>query len=477
MRQLAWKAALGTSLVVGLLALLPGRVGVGDTPLSFLMVSYLAVTTFMIIGVVFVLFGHKMDQTVQEMLKRLSGIDQQENPQTATAPEWLSGGVTLFDTACSDQSLKILELQTSLRASEISQRVAEAERNHLEHILHSLRDAVIVTDGFDDVVLANESASQLFGFDIDKSINNPLNQTVNDPGIVKFVQETRESANLKSRRMVEHELATKPDPRILEVALSCIPNQSQQAGGVVTILHDITRERQISAMKTDFVSKASHELRTPLSLIKAYIEMLIDGEAEDEESRNEFYTIIQTETNRLERLINNMLNISRIESGISQGEWQDCDVKDVIDEVVDLAQPRAADKNITITHKRGQLCTVAEVDRDMIQQVVMNLVSNAVKYTPDGGRVTLSSALSDCDRSILVSVADTGLGIPPDAIPHLFDKFYRIKNYNRIAPGTGLGLNLVKQVVEKIHGGEVGIDSELGMGSKFWFTVPCRRAA
>jgi two-component system phosphate regulon sensor histidine kinase PhoR len=203
--------------------------------------------------------------------------------------------------------------------------------------------------------------------------------------------------------------------------------------------------------------------------------MLIDGEAQDDRSRQEFYQIIQNEANRLSRLIDNMLNISRIEAGIFQVEWVEVDLSALIEEVVEVMTPQAAGKKITLNAKRSALPCRAVADRDMMQQVVTNLVSNAVKYTPEGGRVTVSTELTDCDRSVLVTVADTGLGIPPDAIPKLFEKFYRINNYERIAKGTGLGLNLVKQIVETVHGGEVGVDSQLGMGSKFWFIVPCKR--
>ena len=476
-RQLAWKTALLCGLTSGLAVLIPGRLIAGFVPVGYLQVIIIAFITCVLSGAILLIGATVIDRTISSLLKKLAGEPYPENDSIASLPSFLREGVTQFENALSARAKQSSELQSQLREAKLRRHVAEAERTHLEDILQGLRDAVVVTDGFDEIVLANDSASQLLNFEVDKAINSPINTVVNDHDIIRYIQDTREKGNLASRRLVEHDLNDQPDPKHLEISLSCIPNQNQQSGGVVTILHDVTRERQISEMKTDFVSKASHELRTPLSLIKAYVEMLIDGEAENEEACNEFYHIIQTEANRLERLINNMLNISRIESGISQGEWQETDLKDIIDDVAELAQPRGAEKNISITHKRGQLCTVAEVDRDMIHQVIMNLVSNAIKYSPEGGRVTLSTALSDCDRSVMVTVADTGLGIPPDALEHLFDKFYRIKNYNRIATGTGLGLNLVKQVVERIHGGEVGVESELGMGSKFWFTVPCKRPA
>ncbi len=478
-RDLSWKAALVGGAGTGLTALIIRLIGVGAaSSLSMAHIGLMASGGAVVAFGIFYPLATAADRVFSNILKRLISNDNDNGAALLSAtPAWLRSATTEFENALADRMQMERDISVALKESEIRQHVAEASRGHLESVLHSLRDAVVVTDGFNEIVLANESASELFGLNGPSALNGKVEDVIPEQQIVQMIQSMRDSGNVAARRSFEHEINDRNDDRILEVSLSCIPDQSQSGGGVVTILHDVTHERQVSEMKTDIVSKTSHELRTPLSLIKAYIEMLIDGEAQDEESKIEFYHIIQTEAERLERTINNMLNISRIEAGITHGEWDECDVKGVINDVVELSTPRAQEKKIAITHKQSQLCTVAEADRDMIQQVIMNLVSNAIKYSPEGGRITLTTGSSDCDRSILVTVADTGLGIPPDAIPKLFDKFYRIKNYDRVAHGTGLGLNLVKQIVERIHGGEIGVESELGMGSKFWFTIPCKRAA
>ncbi len=371
------------------------------------------------------------------------------------------------------------KLNANLRDAETKQHVAEAEREHLEGVLNTLKDGVIVTDAYNEIILANPAVGQMLQFDPVASISTNISDVSKDPAIPKLIIDTQQSGNLAARRLIQHDLEDpmNNDQRTLEISLSCVPSHTNQSGGVVAILHDITKEREISEMKTDFVSKASHELRTPLSSIKAYIEMLIDGEANEEDAKQEFYQIIQTESNRLGRLIDNLLDISRIEAGLMQIDLEETSLDNIIEEVVDIAKPQAISKTINLIYKGSQLCTNAEVDRDLIQQVIMNLTSNAIKYTPDGGRVTVTTSMTDCDRSVLVTISDTGLGIPPDALPHLFEKFYRIKNYKTVAKGSGLGLNLVKHIVETVHHGEVGVDSELGMGSKFWFSVPCRKVA
>ena len=171
-----------------------------------------------------------------------------------------------------------------------------------------------------------------------------------------------------------------------------------------------------------------------------------------------------------------MLNISRIEAGIVQIDRENVDIKALTDRAVETLEPQAKSKKITLHKKMAAVGLTVEGDADMLYQVVLNLLSNAVKYTPDEGRVTIAADSDNLTRSVVVTVTDTGLGIPPDALPKLFDKFYRVENFKRVAKGTGLGLNLCKHIVQTVHHGHIGVESELGMGSKFWFSIPMRYA-
>lgn len=298
-----------------------------------------------------------------------------------------------------------------------------------------------------------------------------------------MIADVRANAGVHDRRQVEHELSVQPDSTecggtsaVFELVFSCVENHKGEVAGVVTILHDLTRERELSELKSDFVSKASHELRTPLSSIRAYVEMLVDGEAQDEETRDEFCRIIQNETERLGRLIDNMLNISRIEAGIMQVEREPVDIRAVIERAASTIEPQARAKELIVGTRLAEIDLKVEGDADMLYQVVLNLVSNAVKYTPEGGRITITADSDNLTRSIVVGVTDTGLGIPPDAGSRIFEKFYRVENYKRVAKGTGLGLSLCKHIVETVHNGQIGVESELGMGSKFWFSIPMHYA-
>ncbi len=420
--------------------------------------------------------GAAVDRTANRLRDYLESTGSPDGkPDTFYGPKWfrpITGAVT---TAVDQFRNRERTLSNELREVEIRCRVSEVQQRQTEAVLHALRDGVLVTNAFGDIVVANEAAGLILGFDPTEAIHRPLEDVVRDRKFCQLIQDASETANFAERRHIEHEIRVDTS-RIFDVTLACIENHKHEVAGVVTILHDLTRVREISQMKSDFVSKASHELRTPLASIRAYVEMLVDGEADNENARQEFYRIIQDETERLGRLIDNMLNISRIEAGIVQIERENVDFKSLIKRAVDTLEPSAREKNISLITKLAEVDLTVEGDGDMLYQVVLNLVSNAVKYTPEGGRITIAADSDNLTRCVLFSVSDTGLGIPPDAMDRLFEKFYRVENYKRIAKGTGLGLSLCKHIVETLHHGQIGVDSELGMGSKFWALIPMRYA-
>jgi two-component system phosphate regulon sensor histidine kinase PhoR len=225
-------------------------------------------------------------------------------------------------------------------------------------------------------------------------------------------------------------------------------------------------------MKNDFVSHVSHELKTPLASIAAYSEMLADGEANDEKTRREFYSIIQNQAERLNRLIEDILNTARIESGLIKVNKELVSLTMLIEEQLQMMRSYAEEKNIEIIGQKPIVFDRVYVDRDMISQVIVNLLSNAVKYTRSGGSVRIEMAVDEGASLARVTVTDTGVGIPEDEIGRLFEKFYRVGANEKQAKGTGLGLNLVKQIVEKVHGGRVFVTSQVGVGSTFGFELP-----
>ena len=352
---------------------------------------------------------------------------------------------------------------------QIQLRVAETEKQHAEAIIYSISDAVLVTDAFGDLVVANEAAENTLGFAFQDVYRRPLAEAIEDRTLVKLVKETRESHNKVPRRVVEHTTQADGEPRTYNVTLSSVVDRDDRVNGVVAVLHDITREREVAKMKSDFVSSVSHELRTPLSSLKGFVEMLIDGEAGDEQTRREFYEIIQAETDRLNRLIDNILNISRIEAGVIKVAKTDLSLAVVITEAIEVMRPQAKSKNIEIVEQLSPVYYQVQADRDMIYQAVLNILSNAVKYTKPGGKVIVRTTV---DRDVVrTDITDTGLGISAEALPKIFDKFYRVEENKKAASGTGLGLSLVKHIVESVHDGKLSVTSEVGIGSTFSFEL------
>ena len=400
-------------------------------------------------------------------------------------------------------------LRSENRQLELQCRLAAAEKKQTEAIIFSISDAVIVTNRFDELILANEAAEKLLGFDLSGSLRKNIDRVLSDVMLVRLIRETRSHGRSFTRKVGEHPIDRKGSPRTFNITLSCIvaltpgddgvpdfrglksgrsdkrpvlssdetpgiPTQARalKVSGVVAVLHDVTREREIARMKTDFVSDVSHELKTPLASIKAYVEMLVDGEAEDERTRSEFYEIISAETDRLHRLIENILNISRIESGLVKVVREPVNLTAVAKQALDVAAPQAKAKDLKLVDRLAPVYYQVEADRDMIYQAILNLVSNAVKYTPRGGTVTVSVTADEPRGVAVCKVADTGMGIEAEDLPHIFDKFYRVRANKTAANGTGLGLTLVKQIVETVHDGKLSVTSEAGKGSSFSFELP-----
>ena len=212
-------------------------------------------------------------------------------------------------------------------------------------------------------------------------------------------------------------------------------------------------------------------MKTPLACINAYVELLADGDAEDEETREEFLSVINGQTDRLQRLVDNLLNLARIEAGVVSVSKQHRSLNELLDEALHVVQPSAESKNIQLVNELSPLYLGVLADRDMLLQAAINLLSNAIKYTQPNGRVTLRSRMND--GQVRFEVQDTGVGLSEDDCQRVFEKFYRVKKDKDMAQGTGLGLPLAKHIIEDVHGGKLTVESVLGKGSTFIATLPC----
>jgi two-component system phosphate regulon sensor histidine kinase PhoR len=383
----------------------------------------------------------------------------------------------------------INSLEKQIKDLQVQVQLSQRQRRNTKAIIYSIRDAVIVIDEFDRLLMANEAAGKLFNFDFKNSQYKAIDQLI-DPAVdnkgqfVSFLRQSRENKVPAAKREIT--FAEKTKARTYDCTVSCVYDQKEeentpqnstnsenkQVCGLVTVLHDVTREKEISQSKNDFVSHVSHELKTPLASINAYSEMLLDGEAKDDQTRKQFYSVIKNQAERLNRLIEDILNISRIESGLIKVEKKPVSLTILIEEQMQMIKGYADEKSIRIIRQKPIVRDQVYVDRDMISQVIINLLSNAVKYTSSGGSVTIQTEVDDTASLISVSITDTGVGISKDKLEHIFDRFYRVDENKSCAKGTGLGLNLVKQIVEKVHNGRVFVHSKPGAGSTFGFELP-----
>ncbi len=375
----------------------------------------------------------------------------------------------------------VAELEKQVNDAQVKVQLLRKQKGSSDAIIYSIRDAVIVIDESDRVVIANEIAGELFGFDFKESHLKPFSSLIEskEREFIDFLSNSR-SSKQPIRREIEFSCDDKT--RIFDCLISPVLDDHKQVSGVVAVLHEITREKEISQMKNDFVDHVSHELKTPLASIAAYSEMLVDGEAADDKARDQFYSVIQSQAQRLERMIEDILNVSRIESGLVKMDKTVFSLSVLIEEQLEMIKGYAGENGINLSRagSGGELIVFDQVyaDKDLIAQVITNLLSNAIKYTQSGGTVTVETEVCNDNSGdvISVKVSDTGVGIPKEQLDHVFDKFYRVKANEHQAKGTGLGLNLVKQIVEKVHGGRIFVESEVGKGSTFGFELPMAKA-
>jgi two-component system sensor histidine kinase NblS len=352
------------------------------------------------------------------------------------------------------------------------------ERNKLKAILLSIADGVIVCETQGKVAIINDAACGMLGFkSSDWAIGTSLkeytteeNQYCFKPIIEDFEKQSRENpTNLPL--LFTHKLAM-PD-KTFKAMLSPIQDAEGDLLGYVLILHDVTKEAEVDKMKTNFISNVSHELRTPVTTIKSYVDTIYNhGKDLDADTYDEFIETINLETDRLKKLVNDILDFSRLEEGTVVLERELADLTPVINLTVQSVKVLADQKSITLSTAIESNLPKLYINSDSIERVLRNLLSNAIKYTDDGGRIKVRAEVTEMGDAVEVSVQDSGIGISEEHLPHLFDRFYRVENKVHTIKGTGLGLHLVKVAIEKHHGGEVFVKSEVGAGSTFGFRIP-----
>jgi len=343
----------------------------------------------------------------------------------------------------------------------------EHDKEQLRAILSGMVEGVVAIDERRQVLFANDRAGKLLGFEPDRAVKQLICEAIPEQPFREIVEK-----GLAAAEPHRSELEWKgPPARNLAIYISRFPGHGMP--GAVIVVHDTTELRQVEKLRQDFVANVSHELKTPLAVIKSSIETLIDGAAEDPDSREMFLSQASREAERLEELIQDLLSLARIESGNLGLEPQTLALGNAITECVERHQQRAEAKTLTVVEKppsdaHGDI--FAWADPDALRQVLDNLVDNAIKYTPNGGRITVRWTRSA--DTVSFEVEDTGVGIHPDDLQRVFERFYRAdKARSRAVGGTGLGLAIVKHLVQAMKG-QVRASSMPGKGTTFRVTLP-----
>lgn len=345
------------------------------------------------------------------------------------------------------------------------------EQARLNSVLNHMNSGVMTIDRSGKIALVNRSAEEILGMAARDMLEKPYEQVHMQ---VELTQSIRVCLERKERAYEEITFYY-PEERILEVNAAPMLHEDEEWGALI-VLHDITAIRRLERMRREFVANVSHELKTPITAIKGFSETLLAGAVKDPELADSFLHIIFDESDRLNRLIEDTLQLSKIETKEAPLKLVPVHLPSFVAKTVDMLSSQAKRKGIHLEHRVAEDLYL-EADEDRLQQILINLLSNGLNYTPEGGRVEImvepapSAGGADYD-TIRFTIRDTGIGIPKKDLPRIFERFYRVdKARSRSSGGTGLGLSIVKHLVE-LHHGTIQVDSMVGVGTRFTMDLP-----
>ncbi len=342
------------------------------------------------------------------------------------------------------------------------------EKNRVAAILEGMRAGVLVIDSEGRITLMNPVLGRILQADLKESLGRKLIEVVRNAEL-KSILDRVLADKKEATAIVEMALGTR---RSFEVVAVPLGEAGPASGGVVAVLHDITRLKELEAIRKDFVANVSHELRTPLTSIRGFAETLLDGALEDRNNNRRFVEIIKSHALRLSDLTMDLLTLATLESESFQLKPEGIDLPALVHEVLESFRPLGLTKRQELEAVIDPGLPQIKADRDRIRQVLINLLDNAVKFTPEEGKISLEVRLNAEGTGVEVHVKDRGIGIPSSDLPRIFERFYRVdKARSREQGGTGLGLAIVKHIVEA-HRGHVSVKSTLGQGSDFCVTLP-----
>ncbi|MFC0522359.1 two-component system histidine kinase PnpS [Pontibacillus salicampi] len=344
--------------------------------------------------------------------------------------------------------------------------VQEMQKDRLEAVINNMGNGLVLIDEKGYVHLVNRAFIESFGGEYNDYLGHLYYHAIEEEEIHKAVKEV-----FMTEDRVRHSFIRRLqiERRFLEVLGAPIINESNEWKGVVLVFHDITELKNLEQMRKDFVANVSHELKTPITSIRGFSETLLDGAMQDDALREQFIKIILKESQRLQSLIHDLLELSKLEKEEFELNIEQVSVKDLIQDIIPIVEHQAEEKDIKL-HQELQSDTIIDGDSARLKQVVINLVTNAINYTPSNGDVTVT--LEKHFDKVKITVSDSGVGIPEEDIPRIFERFYRVdKARSRNSGGTGLGLAIVKHIVEGHHG-SIEVESAHQEGTTFRIYLP-----
>jgi len=342
------------------------------------------------------------------------------------------------------------------------------DKKETEAVIRSIAEGLVVVDAKGNVIMMNPAAEKLLGVPSKEKTGKSILEGLKEEQIVSLVKSNEREKN-KEIELVSPNEETK---KILRASSAVIEDEDGKPVGMVSVLSDITKQKELDRLKSNFVSSVTHELRTPLVAIEKSISLLLT-ESIPESQQREFLSIAQRNIKRLTNLINDLLDMSKLEAGKMSISCQLCSIVDVINEAVSGLKSWADTKSIEIKKIIEDNLPQINIDPNRIIQVLINLIGNAIKFTPNSGTITIEAKFISADNEIEVAVQDTGIGIPKEDLVHIFDKFFQIEG-ERIPTdisGSGIGLSVAKEII-KLHKGRIWAESEKGKGARFIFRLP-----
>jgi two-component system phosphate regulon sensor histidine kinase PhoR len=341
-----------------------------------------------------------------------------------------------------------------------SKMLTNAEKSRLEVVLTNLADGIIMTGSDGNVVLTNPAAARLFDFIPMQAHGSSLIQLVRDHEIESLYKRSLATGQEESNQLETN------DGRFLNVISA--PLSADEPGGALLLFQDLSQMRSLQTMRQEFVANVSHDLRTPLAGIKAIVETLQDGAIDDKKIAMDFLAKVDAEIDGLTQLVNELMQLSRIESGRDKLEMKPTDINLLLHETMSRLYPQAERQHLIINEQLATDLPAVKVDDQRLKQVIINILHNAIKFTAAGGQITVTSQQEG--GTVVVHIADTGIGILEDDLPHIFERFYKADK-SRSGAGNGLGLAIAKHIIQA-HGGSIWAQSTPGQGSVFSFSLP-----